>query len=68
MGTIDGGHKTAAKNTKKDHRFYSKIGRKGGQTQTAKTKFRGFGSNPDLASRAGKIGGAMSRRSALVAA
>ena len=57
MGTTKGGIKTAAKNRKKDPAFYARIGALGGR------KSRGGGFvNRELASRAGKIGGAISRR------
>jgi general stress protein YciG len=57
MGTQQGGHKTAEKNRKKDPAFYARIGAMGGR----KSRGGGF-SNRDLASRAGKIGGKLSRR------
>ncbi len=60
-GTRDGG--IAARDTNlamhgKD--FYNKIGRKGGLTK--KTKPFGFMCNRELASEAGRKGGAMSKR------
>lgn len=57
MGTKQGGHKTAAKNRMKDPAFYARIGAMGGR----KSRGGGF-SNREIASRAGKIGGAISRR------
>lgn len=59
-GTIEGGKKAAKTNIKlhgKD--FYKRIGSKGGRNGHT----GGFASNPELARRAGKIGGLLSRRS-----
>lgn len=39
-----------------------KAGAKGGKAKTSATKKRGFGGNPELASKAGKLGGAKSRK------
>lgn len=59
MGTHKGGMVAAAKNKRKFGRdFYVKIGREGGK----KGHTGGFFGRPELASRAGKIGGAVSRR------
>ena len=58
--TIEGGKKAAKTNIKlhgKD--FYKRIGSKGGRNGHT----GGFASNPELARRAGKIGGLLSRRS-----
>ena len=60
-GTKAGGIKTRDKNKEKDPEYYSKIGSRGGQK---KNPLKGFGSNRDLASTAGKLGGKISRRSA----
>lgn len=58
-GTISGGV-MAANTNKKRHGsdFYARIGRKGGQARVPK----GFALDPKLASEAGKIGGARSKR------
>lgn len=37
--------------------YHERIGRKGGKTRTENTKNKGFASNPDLASEAGRRGG-----------
>lgn len=68
MGTREGGISTA-KTNKKLHGadFYSKIGSMGGRKRTAATARKGYGSNRDLASRSGKVGGAISRRQAVLA-
>lgn len=63
MGTKTGGIKAAKKNRKNDPAFYARIGAMGGR----KSRGGGF-TNRELASRAGKIGGAISRRRTLVAA
>lgn len=57
MGTKQGGFKAAIKNRKKDPAFYARIGAMGGR----KSRGGGF-TDRNLASRAGKIGGAISRR------
>lgn len=57
-GTRGGGPKAAAKNLAIDPDFYKNIGRKGGRNGTT----GGFYANPELASRAGTIGGRKSRR------
>lgn len=58
-GTIAGGRKAAATNKARHGAdFYVKIGAKGGKT----TGPKGFALNPELARRAGKIGGTKSRR------
>ena len=59
-GTKSGGLRAANTNkTKYGRDFYAKIGAKGGR----KSRTGGFYANPELASRAGKIGGRVSRRS-----
>ena len=58
-GTKEGGRKAREANLKRDPDFYSKLGRKGGR-KTGVVK--GFAANPELASRAGSIGGKKSRR------
>lgn len=62
MGTKQGGYKAAEKNRKRDPAFYARIGAMGGR----KSRGGGF-SNREIASRAGKIGGAVSRRPAALA-
>jgi general stress protein YciG len=60
-GTKAGGQKAAAKNLAKDPNFYSRIGSEGGKNGTT----GGFGNGEEgreLARRAGKIGGTVSRR------
>lgn len=59
-GSKDGGKKAAKTNKElygKD--FYKRIGSKGGRNGHT----GGFASNPELARKAGKIGGLLSRRS-----
>lgn len=58
-GTKAGGQKTRETNLRKDPDFYRKLGRKGGR-KTGIVK--GFAANPELASRAGAIGGKKSKR------
>lgn len=69
-GNREGGHKAAATNQERHGDryaefggFYGYIGSLGGSTVTPKTKLKGFGSRPELASAAGKKGGATSVRS-----
>lgn len=63
MGTKKGGDSAAITNRKRHgESFYSKIGSLGGSKRTEATSRKGFGSNRALASRAGKVGGAISRR------
>lgn len=57
-GTIAGGKKAAKKNLENDPDFYKKIGAKGG----SKSGTGGFYANRELASRAGRKGGLISRR------
>lgn len=58
-GTLEGGKKAAATNTKRHGKdFYSRIGAKGGHNGHT----GGFAANRELASRAGQIGGLISRR------
>lgn len=57
-GTVSGGKKTAIKNLARDPDFYKKIGAIGGKRGNT----GGFYGNGELASRAGKIGGRISRR------
>lgn len=58
-GTRAGGLKAAATNIERYGKdFYEKMGRKGGSNGTT----GGFAANPELASRAGKIGGKKSKR------
>ena len=58
-GTKAGGQKTRETNLRKDQDFYKKIGSKGGQKTGV---LKGFAANPELASRAGAIGGKKSKR------
>lgn len=57
-GTKIGAKKTAKKNLERDPDFYKKIGAIGGKRGTT----GGFYNNSELASRAGKIGGKISKR------
>ena len=59
-GTKEGGIK-AAKENKKRHGedFYARVGKLGGQKSNPN---KGFGSNRELASKAGRRGGLKSRR------
>lgn len=58
-GTIGGGKKAAITTKRRNGEdFYKTIGRMGGLQKVPK----GFALNKDLASRAGKIGGKVSRR------
>lgn len=57
-GTLAGGRKAAAANLAKDPDFYKKIGAKGG----AAGNTGGFYVNRKLASKVGRIGGRISRR------
>ena len=59
-GNKIGGLKARDKNLANNPNFYKDIGLKGGTA--IKTKPGGFAADPELASRAGKIGGAISRR------
>lgn len=60
-GTIIGGKRAAATNKAKyGNDFYKGIGAKGGATRTWRPK--GFAANPELASKAGAIGGKKSKR------
>lgn len=58
-GTKAGGRKAAATNKEKyGDNFYANIGRKGGKNGHT----GGFAANPELAKRAGSIGGKKSKR------
>ena len=58
-GNIVGGRKAAKTNKEKyGDDFYAKIGAKGGKRCVTK----GFGANPELARKAGRKGGLISRR------
>lgn len=60
-GTREGGRKAAATNKEKyGADFYRNIGRQGGSKSHPET--RPFAKNPELASRAGKRGGQLSKR------
>ena len=58
-GTKEGAIKTREANLRKDPDFYKKIGSNGGR-KTGVVK--GFAANPELAARAGAIGGKKSKR------
>ncbi len=59
-GTKDGGIKAAETNkSRHGSDFYKKIGGKGGLVVGVK---KGFAANPELASKAGKKGGKISKR------
>lgn len=58
-GTVQGGKSAAATNKKKYGKdFYARIGAKGGRLG----RTGGFAANRDLARKAGKLGGTVSRR------
>lgn len=58
-GTKEGGRKAAITNKKKyGENFYAEMGRIGGRNGHT----GGFASNPELAKRAGRIGGLKSKR------
>lgn len=57
-GTKAGGLKAAARNKAKDPNFYARIGAIGGR----KSNTGGFAANRDLARKAGRKGGLISRR------
>lgn len=60
-GTKEGGRKARETNYKEHGRdFYKRIGRIGGKAPNMTPK--GFAANKELASRAGKIGGMISKR------
>lgn len=60
-GTREGGRKAAATNKEKHGKdFYKRIGTLGGSKSHPET--RPFAKNPELASRAGKKGGQLSKR------
>lgn len=60
-GTLAGGRKARDTNYKKHGEdFYKRIGSIGGKTPTTKPK--GFAANPELAKKAGAIGGKRSKR------
>ena len=63
-GTKAGGKKAAAKNLARDPLFYAKIGARGGKLGHT----GGFAANPELARKAGAIGGRVSRRKKAVEA
>ncbi len=59
-GTMKGGEKAAKTNKQRyGENFYMEIGRMGGKTSTG----GGFAKDPELARRAGRLGGQRSRRS-----
>ena len=58
-GTKAGAIKTRETNLRKDPDFYKKIGRKGGRKTGV---MKGFAANPELARRAGVLGGKKSKR------
>lgn len=60
-GTLDGGRKAAKANIERHGKdYYSKLGKLGGSAPHNKP--RGFAANPELAKKAGKIGGKISKR------
>lgn len=62
-GNKEGGLKAAAKNLQRDPDFYVKIGAKGGSaTYKSHGILKGFAANPELARKAGRKGGKISRR------
>lgn len=67
-GTKAGGAKAAITNNQRYGKdFYPKIGKKGADAWNKRNKKgiakpRGFAANPELASKAGRVGGTISRR------
>lgn len=62
-GTVAGGKLAAAKNKANNPNFYKEIALKAQESWAANgRKPRGFEHNPELARRAGAIGGTISRR------
>lgn len=60
-GTLAGGKKAAKANIERHGKnYYSELGKRGGKAKH--TKPRGFAANPELAKRAGKLGGQLSKR------
>lgn len=60
-GTRLGGQRAAATNKERHgDDFYKRIGSRGGRAKTSKPK--GFAANPELAAKAGRKGGEISRR------
>lgn len=60
-GTLAGGKKAAKANIERyGKNYYSELGKLGGKAKH--TKPRGFAANPELAKRAGKLGGQLSKR------
>lgn len=57
-GTVAGGKKAAAKNESREPGFYKRIGAIGGKKGTT----GGFYANRELARRAGRLGGIISKR------
>ncbi len=60
--TLTGGQRGAASIKARDPDFFKKIGAKGGSKGKAQGVIKGFAANPELARRAGLIGGKVSRR------
>lgn len=61
-GTFEGGLKAKEKNLANDPNFYKRIGAIGGRKGKADGTIKGFGANPELARRAGRKGGKISKR------
>lgn len=60
-GTLEGGKKAAKANLERHgQNYYSELGKLGGKAKHSKP--RGFAANPELAKRAGKLGGQLSKR------
>lgn len=60
-GTLAGGRKAAKANIERHgQNYYSELGKLGGKAKHSKP--RGFAANPELAKRAGKLGGQISKR------
>lgn len=58
-GNREGGLKAAAKVKARDPEFFKKLGARGGK---ARSPYKGFGSNRELARQVGALGGRVSRR------
>lgn len=62
-GTVEGGKKAAAKNKANNPNFYRDIALKAQESWARNgRKPRGFAADPDLARRAGAVGGRISKR------
>ena len=61
VGTLSGGKKAAKANIERHGEdYYSRLGKMGGSAPHSKP--RGFAANPELARKAGQLGGQVSKR------